>query len=275
MGSSLDQIGPITNTVDDAEILFDFIKGTDTLDSTSFYPKEKVTVKKALKIGVPRHLFGEGMSKEVLSNLEESIDKFKKLGYEVVDVNLPNAKYALAVYYIIMPAEVSSNLSRFDGVKYGIHVNGESLLDDYLLTRREGFGKEVRRRIILGTYVLSAGYYDAFYNKANAVRALIKKDYDNVFKDVDLVITPTAPTPAFKIGEKVDDPLEMYLADVFTVPANISGNPAISLPSGFTSSEGMPKLPLGIQLVSKHYNEAALFKAGKDFLGEIESSGKK
>lgn len=267
MGSSLDQVGPITNTVDDAEIMFDFLKGTDPLDSTSYYPDKKTVVEKPLRIGVPRHLFDEGLSVAVLSNLEESIEKFKKLGYEVSDISLPNVKYSLSVYYILMPAEVSSNLSRFDGVKYGFHRNGEKLIDDYLQTRGEGFGREVRRRIILGTYVLSAGYYDAYYNKANAVRALIRKDYDNVFTDVDMVITPTAPTPAFKIGEKVNDPLEMYLADVFTVPANISGNPAISIPSGFTE-EGGRKLPLGIQLVSKHFREDILFKAGKDFLGE-------
>ncbi len=269
LGSSLDQIGPITRSVEDAEIIFDFIKGTDLLDSTSFYPKENPIVQTPMRIGVPRHLLeGKGLSEDIVENFEETVQKFTKLGYEITDVTLPNAGHALAVYYILMPAEASSNLARFDGVKYGLHMNGETLLDDYLRTRKEGFGQEARRRIMLGTYVLSAGYYDAYYNKAKGVRSLIRSDYENAFKNVDLILTPTTPTPAFKIGEKVNDPLDMYLADIFTVPANISGNPAISLPSGFTEVEGKIKLPLGIQLVAPHYHEDSLFKAGKDFLGE-------
>jgi len=268
LGSSLDQIGPITRSVEDSEIIFNAIKGTDKMDSTSFYPKEKEAITRPLRIGVPRHLVqGNGLGSDILKNFDESVERFSKLGYEVKDISLPNAKYALAVYYIIMPAEASSNLARFDGVKYGLHINGEDLLDDYLKTRREGFGNEARRRIMLGTYVLSAGYYDAYYNKAKGVKNLIKADYENVFKDVDLVLTPTTPTPAFKIGEK-SDPLDMYMADIFTVPANISGNPAISLPSGFSEVSGGIKLPLGIQLVSAHYREDILFDAGKDFLGE-------
>jgi aspartyl-tRNA(Asn)/glutamyl-tRNA(Gln) amidotransferase subunit A len=269
LGSSLDQIGPITRSVDDSEILFDLLRGTDPFDSTSFYPKEKPKTPAGLRIGVPRHLLETGgLDKDVLKNFNESIEKFKSLGYEVVDVTLPNAKYALSVYYVIMPAEASSNLSRFDGVKYGFHRSGENLLDDYLLSRGEGFGKEVRRRVILGTYVLSTGYYDAYYNKANAVRSLIRSDYDKAFKSVDLILTPTTPTPAFKIGEKVDDPLAMYLADIFTVPANISGNPAISVPSGLVEVSKDIHLPLGIQLVAGHFREVDLFKAGKDYLGE-------
>lgn len=269
MGSSLDQIGPITKTVDDTEILFNSLKGTDTQDSTSYYPDVKNVVPTKLKIGIPRDIISnDGMSKDVLKNFEESIEKFRLLGHEIVDISLPNAKYSLSAYYIIMPAEVSSNLSRYDGVKFGFHKNGENLLEDYRLSRGEGFGKEVRRRIILGTYVLSSGYYDAFYNKANAIRALIRADYDKALETVDVILTPTTPTPAFKIGEKANDPLEMYLADIFTVPANIIGNPAMSIPSGISKTEDGVELPLGIQLVSKHYHEDVLFKAGKDFLGE-------
>lgn len=268
MGSSLDQIGSITRTVDDAEIIFEALKGGDPMDSTSFYPTRREPVKEKLRLGVPRHLLEVGgLSEEVIKNFNESVARFKSLGYEIEDITLPNAQYALSAYYVLMPAEVSANLARFDGVKYGFHRNGENLFEDYILTRREGFGKEVRRRIMLGTYVLSAGYYDAFYGKANVVRGLIRKDFEDALKTVDVIITPTTPTPAFKIGEKSNDPLEMYLADVFTVPANIAGIPAISLPSGFSESSG-GKLPLGIQLLSGLYQEDTLFKAGKDFLGE-------
>ncbi len=266
MGSSLDQLGTLSRSVSDAEILFNIVKGTDGMDSTSSYPTEKPETKKNLTIGVPRNLF-EGLTADVLENLEKSITKFKELGYEVQDIELPNLKYALATYYVIMPAEVSSNLARFDGVKYGFHHEGKDLLEDYLKTRREGFGKEVRRRIMLGTYVLSAGYYDAFYGKAQAARDLIRTDYQRAFELVDIVLTPTTPTPAFKLGEKTNDPLTMYLEDVFTVPANIAGNPAISIPSGFIEKEGT-KLPLGIQLVSQNYREDILFRAGKSFLNE-------
>ncbi len=266
MGSSLDQAGTITNTVEDAKVLFDVMKGTDPMDSTSYYPDMPVKVKGRLVIGVPRKLF-EGIEKDVLENVELAISKFRDLGYEVLDIELPNAKHALAVYYILMPAEVSSNLARFDGVKYGLHKGGKDLLDEYIKTRGEGFGKETRRRIMLGTYVLSAGYSEAFYRKALLAQRLIRRDYDEAFKKIDIVLTPTTPTPAFSLGEKTDDPLQMYLADIFTVPANISGNPAISLPSGFVMVKGK-ELPLGIQLVSTHYAEDTLFKAGGDFLGE-------
>lgn len=270
MGSSLDQIGPVTHSVDDAQILFEALAGTDTMDSTSYYPKETKEIPKNMKLGVPRHLLEVGgLSNSVVKNFNESVEHFKSLGYEIHDIELPHAKYALAAYYILMPAEVSSNLARFDGVKYGYHQNGKNLFEDYLLTRKEGFGREVRRRILLGTYVLSAGYYDAFYGKANVVKNLIRKDYEDALKTVDVIITPTTPTPAFKIGEKSSDPLEMYLADVFTVPANIAGVPAISVPSGFTDVNGI-SLPLGIQLTAGLYEEYVLFRAGKDFLGEKE-----
>ncbi len=268
MGSSLDQIGPITKTVDDAETVFDTLVGTDPFDSTSFYPVKQKPLPEHIKIGVPRSMMNiDGLDPEVRKNFDESVVKLSKLGYEIVDIELPNIDQALAVYYIVMFAEVSSNLSRFDGVKYGLHVEGKDLLDDYLLTRREGFGAEVRRRILLGTYVLSSGYYDAYYSKANNLRDLIRKDFEKAFELVDVIVTPTTPTPAFAIGEKSHDPLAMYLADIFTVPASIAGNPALSVPSGI-SKEGDSHLPLGIQFTARPYEEHTLFSVGKKFLGE-------
>lgn len=271
MGSSLDQIGPMAKTVGDVEIVWNAIRGKDSMDSTTIgentYSPKNVGNKKPV-IGVPyEFLKGDGIDPEVLKNFNESLEKFKSAGYEVKEVKLPNIFYSLAVYYIVMPAEVSSNLARFDGVKYGLHKDGPTLLDDYLLTRREGFGKEVRRRILLGTYVLSSGYYDAYYNRANAVRRLITEDFNNAFKDVDVVLTPTAPTPAFKIGEKASDPISMYLADIFTVTANLTGMPALSVPSGYKDENGK-RLPLGIQLSGRHGAEQTLFEVAKDLLGE-------
>ena len=269
MGSSLDIIGPITQSVTDAEILFDAMKGVDAYDGTtvdeSVYPV--VADKSTLTIGVPWSLLEQdGIGEEVKENFRQSVEKFKSLGYTVTDILLPHIGLSLAVYYILMPAEVSSNLARFDGVKYGLHVDGKDLLEDYMKTRGEGFGAEVRRRILLGTYVLSAGYYDSFYGKAQIVRSLIQEEFKHAFQSVDLVLTPTTPTPAWKIGEK-EDPLSVYLADVFTVTANIAGIPAISIPSGTISVDGKG-LPLGIQLMATHMGEKYLFKAGKDFLGE-------
>lgn len=271
MGSSLDQIGPITKTVEDARIVYEAIRGEDKYDSTSIsdetYGKKEWKGKKGT-VGVPRKLMEQGgIDKDVIDNFNDSIKKFADAGFEIVDVELPNASLALAVYYVIMPAEVSSNMARYDGVKYGSLTEGEDLLGDYLETRRAGFGKEVRRRILLGTYVLSTGYYDAYYNKANAARKLIAQDYENAFKKADIIITPTSPTPAFKIGEKTDDPVQMYLADVFTVTANLVGTPALSVPSGIALRDGK-KLPLGIQLTAAHGQEHQLFEAGKRFLGE-------
>ena len=266
MGSSLDRIGPITKTVSDAEILFNAIKGKDAMDSTTINTDNvKQSSGSNLKIGIPADLVDtEGIDESVLKNFNESIEKFKSMGYEVRNINLPNLKYSLAVYYTIMPAEVSSNMARFDGIRYGLHIAGDKLLDDYLLTREAGLGREVKRRIMLGAYVLSSGYYDAYYNKANFVRNLIKNDFAEAFKEVDLIATPTAPTHAFKIGEKANNPLQMYLSDMFTTPANLAGIPAISLPSGWNSEKGT-KLPLGIQLMSNYAREDILFKAGKDF----------
>lgn len=269
MGSSLDQIGPITKTVADAEIIFNAIKGKDAMDSTTLQENgTNSSIGKKLRVGIPGDFMNmEGIDETVLKNFSESIEKFKSLGYEIENIEMPNVRYSLAVYYIIMPAEVSSNLARFDGVKYGLHVSGKNSIDDYFATRGAGFGKETRRRIMLGTYVLSSGYYDAYYNKANQVRNLIKSDYKKAFTGVDMIMTPTAPTPAWKIGEKISNPLEMYLADIFTTPANITGLPAISLPSGFKKTEEK-NLPLGIQLTSNYGREDILFKAGKDFLAE-------
>ena len=264
MASSLDQISPFAKTVTDAEILYKAVSGSDPMDSTTIsdetYPKNKEFNK---TIGVPRAFFeGEGVSEVVKKNLEESIEKFKSLGYKVMDISLPNIAYSLATYYILMPAEVSSNLARFDGVKYGLHVDGKDGVDDYFKTRAVGFGREVRRRIILGTYVLSSGYYDAYYGSAIKAKQIITDELRRAFKDVDLILTPTAPTPAFKFGEK-STPLDMYLADIFTVPANISGCPAISIPFGEENG-----LPLGVELMADLGREDNIFRASKEFLGE-------
>jgi aspartyl-tRNA(Asn)/glutamyl-tRNA(Gln) amidotransferase subunit A len=260
MGSSLDQIGPLTKTVADAELVFSAIKGKDPLDSTSIEnPNPQKTTTK--KIGVPRGLLAKGVDPDVLAHFNESLTKLETAGYEIVDIDLPSAPLALAVYYVIMPAEVSTNLARFDGVRYGLSRKGSTLLEDYALSRGEGFGPEVRRRIMLGTYVLSAGYYDAYFGKATAARALLRDEFEGVLKNVDAIATPTAPFPAWKIGEK-SDPLSVYLADIFTVTANLTGNPAISVPMGTVERDGT-QLPVGIQLTAAHGDEAALFAVAK------------
>lgn len=266
MGSSLDQVGTFGKTVEDAEIIFNAISGHDEKDSTSipesFYEKEDLN--RGITIGVPDNFIErDGIDENVLKNFKHTVDKLKNKGYKIKNVGLPNLKYSLASYYIIMPAEASTNLARFDGVRYGLLKEGVSGIDDYMKTRGLGFGKEVRRRIMLGTYVLSAGYYDAYYSKATMVREMIKKDFETAFKEVDAIITPTSPTPAFKIGEKSEDPLQMYLADIFTVPINLAGVPAISVPSGFAEVDGK-KLPLGCQIIAPHFKEGRLFKIGKD-----------
>jgi len=272
LGSSLDQIGPITKNVSDAEIVFNFLRGQDSFDSTTIsdetYTSRQSAIPKKLKIGVPRTLIeGGGIDADVLENFEQSIKRLKDLGHEIKNIELPHAKYSLPAYYIMLPGEASSNLARFDGLRYGLHVSGDKLLDDYLLTRGQGFGPEPRRRILLGTYVLSSGYYDAFYNKSQKARELIGQDFVKAWKDVDVVITPTTPTPAFKLGEKMMDPVSMYLADVFTVPSNIAGIPTISVPSGSVLREGKT-LPLGIQFISPQCREDILFAVGKEFSGE-------
>lgn len=263
MGSSLDQIGPIGKSIDDVEILFNVMKNKDKMDSTSRDFNNNDNKKTKFTIGIPKHFMQEGMDEDVLKNFDQSVEKLKALGHEIKEIELPNVKYSLAVYYVIMPAEASSNLSRFDGVKYGLHKDGEDLLGDYLETREAGFGAEVKRRIILGTHVLSSGYYDAYYNKANIVRELIRSDFDKAFKDVDAILTPTSPTPAFKIGEK-KDPLSMYLTDIFTTPANVTGIPALSVPSGMVERDGK-ELPVGLQIMANYGREDIIFNIGKDF----------
>jgi aspartyl-tRNA(Asn)/glutamyl-tRNA(Gln) amidotransferase subunit A len=268
MASSLDQIGPITKTVEDAAILFKEISGKDEFDSTSVDVKygnellnpdfEKI---KKLKIGLPKEYFIEGLNKETQKAIQETINVLKSQEFEFKEISLPHTKYALSVYYIIMPAEVSANLARFDGVRYSQISNLKSqisnLSDIYFKQRGLGFGEEVKRRIILGTFVLSAGYYDAYYSKAQKVRRLIKNDFDKAFKEVDVILTPVSPNPAFKIGEKTSDPLQMYLEDIFTIPANLAGLPAISVP---TQNKG---LPVGFQLIGKPFREVDILGAGQ------------
>lgn len=265
MSSSFDQIGPFTKTVADAETLYNVIKGQDLMDSTTISEDTYPTTKKFSKtIGIPKDFIEtEGVKPEIQENFKAAVEKFKALGYEAKEIDLSYIKYALAVYYIVQPAEVSSNLARFDGVKYGLHKDGATGIEDYFEARGAGFGPEVRRRIILGTYVLSSGYYDAYYGRALEARRLITYELRELFREVDLMLTPTTPSPAWKVGEKGTNPLEMYLEDIFTVHANVSGCPAISLPSGFTGN-----LPLGIELTADLGREDNLFRAGKDFLGE-------
>lgn len=265
MGSSLDVIGPLAKNVEDAEILYNVVKGRDKMDSTSVgeedYPSSE-NKKEVSVIGVPSYLEEIEINSSVRARFDESLEALKRQGYEIKTIDLSTLKYALAAYYIIMPAEASANLARFDGVKYGLHVSGEDLLEDYVKTRGEGFGQEVRRRIILGTYVLSAGYYDAYYRRAVAVREKVKKDVGRAFEEVDVIATPTAPDPAFGIGEKAD-PLSVYLTDIFTVPANLAGIPAISVPAG-TVREESSDLPVGIQFSAPYMREDVLFRVGKD-----------
>lgn len=284
MGSSLDQVGPIAKTVADVEILFNAINGYDKNDSTSIPIDKRSSAKSSFssgprvgspdhsekellatlkkRIGIPREfLKGDGIDTEVIKNFEESCEKLKSAGYELVDVSLPLIKYSLAVYYILMPAEVSSNLARYDGIRYGLSEKADKLFDTYAKSRGKGFGKEVRRRILLGAYILSHGYYDAYYNTAIKVRNAIKIEFENVFEDVDAIITPTSPFPPFKFNEKSKDPVSMYMSDLFCVPANIADIPAISIPSG-KNSEG---LPMGLHIMAPLFGEDTLFTIGKDF----------
>lgn len=263
MGSSLDQAGTFTNSVRDAEILFEALHGKDRYDATTIdentFPM--VPRREKYRIGIPRDFLREGMDADVLTVFDANIQKLIKRGHEIVDVSLPLMKKGLAAYYIVMPAEVSSNLARYDGIRFGLHIEGKDLLEDYMRTRAEGFGEEVKRRILLGTYVLSAGYYDAYYGKAEQVRVMMREEIAKAYETVDLIMTPTAPTPAFKIGEK-SDPLSMYLADIFTVPVNLIGVPAISIPGGTVLREGKD-LPVGIQFIAPHAGDERLFDFGK------------
>ncbi len=264
MGSSLDQIGPFANSVEDAEVVYGIITGNDPLDSTSLSPSLREEKKSPLKkvLGVPYSFINrDGIDKEVLENFNKSIESLKGAGYEIKDVTLNQLEKSLSVYYILMFAEVSSNLSRYDGVRFGLSCPGDTSIRSYFESRTAGFGAEVRRRILLGTYVLSSGYYDAYYNKANIVREQLRDEFKKVFSEVDAIVMPTSPIPPFLIGEKSSDPLAMYLADIFTVPVNIVGVPALSVPSGKTESG----LPLGIQFVAPHMREDILFTVGKDF----------
>jgi len=269
--SSLDQIGPIAKDVRDAALLMNVIAGYDPCDSTSVdtgvpdYTRALVNDIKGMKIGMPREYFVEGIDPEVKSIVEESINKLRELGADCREVSLPHTEYAVPVYYIIATAEASSNLARFDGVQYGLRVGDKGgsggLLDMYCRTRAEGFGQEAKRRIILGTFVLSHGYYDAYYLRALKVRTLIKLDFDKVFEGFDCIVTPTSPTAAFKLGEKVEDPLKMYLSDIYTISANLAGIPAMSIPCGFTKNG----LPVGLQLLARPFAEETLFRAAYSY----------
>lgn len=266
--SSLDNIGIFGQTTKDVADVLSVIAGRDEHDSTSAdveVPDYSASLNDEIKgkrIGIPRALFGEGIEDEVRDGVEKSIDNFASLGCKIVDVELPYAKYGIAVYYIIATAEASSNLARYDGVRYGFRAKGETTLREmYFKTREDGFGEEVKRRIMLGTYVLSSGYYDAYYSKAQKVRALVKQDYINAFTKCDAILTPTSPTVAFKIGERVSDPLAMYLSDIYTVSANLAGVPAISIPCG-VSGEG---LPIGTQLTGDFWSEATLFNLANSY----------
>ena len=263
--SSLDQVGPITKDVPDAALLLGAIAGHDPLDSTSAdlpvpdYMKalKKKDLKK-LNVGVPVEYFADGLDPEVESSVRAAIDELKSLGGTIKEIRLPRTDAAVAVYYVIATAEASSNLARYDGVKFGLRAKEtKDLLDLYMKTRQEGFGPEVKRRIMLGTYALSAGYYDAYYGKAQAVRTLICEDFRAAFKDVDLIVTPVTPTPAFKLGEKSEDPLQMYLSDIYTISVNLAGLPAIAVPCGFSKAG----LPIGVQLIGRPFEEETLLRA--------------
>ncbi len=262
-GSSLDQAGVLATTVEDAELLFNIIKGLDPMDATTITPDTypNVPSKERYTIGVPRHFLQDGVDEDVMAVFDAHIASLKKEGHTIVDIDLPLFEKGLAAYYIVQPAEVSSNLARYDGMRYGSHIDGESLLDVYEKTRSEGFGPEVKRRILLGTFVLSSGYYDAYYAKAEAVRHLMREELASAFAKVDAILIPTSPIPAFKFGEK-SDPLAMYRADIFTVPVSLAGVPAISIPGGSVQRDGVA-LPVGVQYIAPHGGETRLFDLGK------------
>lgn len=273
MASSLDQIGPLTKNVEDAAIVLNTIAGHDKFDSTTV-PREVPDFTaglngdiEGLRVGVPKEYFGEGLSAEVRERVEEGIQALKKRGAEIVEISLPYSEYALAAYYIVMPCEVSANLARLDGIRYGHSAkNVENLLEVYTKSRAEGFGPEPRRRIMLGAYALSSGYYDAYYLRAQKVRALIRRDFDEAFKVADVIVGPTSPTTAFKIGDKSSDPLSMYLADMYTVAINLAGVPAISVPCGLGKENN---LPVGFQIIGKMFDEATMLRAAYALEQEI------
>jgi aspartyl-tRNA(Asn)/glutamyl-tRNA(Gln) amidotransferase subunit A len=263
--SSLDKIGPFTKSVSDAAIVLQHMAGRDLMDSTSAtaavpdYKAEIGKPVKGLRIGIPKEYFAEGLDPEVRAAVEAAIQKLAAAGCEIKNISLPHTRYAIPTYYVVATAEASSNLARFDGVRYGYRSrDAKTLSAMYRKSRDEGFGSEVKRRIMLGTYALSAGYYDAYYLKAQKVRALISQDFSNAFQDVDAVVTPTTPTPAFKLGEKSDDPLAMYLADIYTVTASLAGIPGISVPCGLSKE----KLPIGLQILGRHFDESTILRVG-------------
>ena len=274
--SSLDQAGPMTRDVKDCALLFSVISSYDSKDSTSInfkrddYFKKLDKSIKGKKIGIPKEYRVDGMPKEIEDLWQKGINIAKDAGAEIVDVSLPNTNYALPTYYIVAPAEASSNLARYDGVKYGFRSEGKNLIDMYEKTRSEGFGNEVKRRIMIGTYVLSSGYYDAYYLKAQKVRRLIKNDFDEVYKKVDAILTPSTPSSAFKIGEKTNDPLSMYLNDIFTVPINLAGLPAISIPAGHDQKG----YPLGLQIIGKAFDEQNILNIAYSLEQEIKFKNK-
>jgi aspartyl-tRNA(Asn)/glutamyl-tRNA(Gln) amidotransferase subunit A len=273
--SSLDQVGPITRTVADSAALLGILARHDPRDSTSSplpapdYLAELEAGVMGMTLGLPKEYFTEGMDPEVERAVRQAARTYERLGAKVVDISLPYTKYALAAYYLIAPAEASSNLARYDGVRYGLRARqAKSLQEVYALTREQGFGPEVKRRIMLGTYALSAGYYDAYYLKAQKVRTLIRQDFTRAFQEVDAILSPTSPLPAFKLGEKIDDPLAMYLMDVLTMPSSLAGLPGLSLPCGFTRGG----LPIGLQLIGKGWDEALLLRVGRAFEREHDFS---
>ena len=270
--SSLDQIGPLTRTVEDNAYLLSAIAGHCEMDSTSAnvnqtdYTQALTGDIKGLKIAVPKEYFGEGISEGVKENIRAAIKKLESLGATVDEVSLPNSKYALATYYLLASSEASSNLARFDGIRYGVRAEADALEDVFKYSRAQGFGDEVKRRIMLGTYALSSGYYDAYYKKAQQARTLIKQDFDQVLANYDVIIGPTAPTPAFELGAQNDDPVTMYANDILTIPINLAGVPAISVPAGLVDG-----LPVGLQIIGKHFDEATIYRAAHAF--ELATGG--
>lgn len=268
LGSSLDQAGPLTKTVADAKVLFDVLRGHDPLDATSItdttYPER--TAGKQMRIGIPYHLLDEGVDPDVRARFDEAVETLKAKGHIIIDISLPTSGYALPVYYVIMPAEASTNLARFDGIRYGLAGRGATLLEDYVKSKTAGFGLETIRRILLGTFVLSSGYIDAYYRKAEAVRGVLRAEYDTAFETCDVIAFPTTPSPAFKFGEK-SDPVAMYLEDVFTVTADLTGMPAISVPMGNVDRDGV-SLPTGIHFTAPLGADDLLFRIGADVTGE-------
>lgn len=268
MGSSLDQIGPLTKSVADAKALHETLAGQDPMDATT-NPPDLFPVREhgsTMRIGVPR-AFMEGVDADVREAFEKALAELEAAGHTLVDIELPTSAYALPVYYVIMPAEASTNLARYDGIRYGLAERGATLLDDYVLSKTEGFGPETQRRILLGTFVLSSGYIDAYYRKAEAARGALRAEYRKAFESCDVIAFPTTPSPAFTFGEKSNDPVSMYLEDIFTVTANLTGMPAISVPMGTVARDGV-SLPVGIHFTAPHGDEAALFKMGAAVTGE-------